>query len=83
MYNSEFNFLLHIVYSISDEQKVIFGGLEMKRLFRCMGLFVGWLQGGLYDFSTLPVSVFKHMDREDNEVLQKIPEKYLCMLLNI
>ena len=83
MYNSEFNFPLHIVCSISDEQKVIFGGLEMKRLFRCMGLFVGWLQGGLYDFSTLPVSVFKHMDREDNEILWKIPEKYLCMLLNI
>jgi len=69
--------------SISDEQKGIFGVVEMKRLFRCMGLFVGWLQGGLYDFSTLPVSVFKHMDREDNEILWKIPEKYLCMLLNI
>ena len=68
--------------SISDEQKTIFGGVEMKRLFRCMGLFVGWLQGGLYDFSTLPVSVFKHMDREDNEVLQKIPDKYLCMFLD-
>ena len=50
----------------------------MKQLFRCMGLFVGWLQGGLYDFSTLPVSVFKHMDPEDKEKLQKIPDKYSC-----
>ncbi|XP_065913406.1 uncharacterized protein [Dysidea avara] len=64
------------IQSISDKQKVIFGEIEMKRLFRCMGLFVGWLQGGLYDFSTLPVSVFKHLDNEDKETLQKIPDKY-------
>ena len=77
------NFLLIFIYSISYEQKVIFGEIEMKRLFECMGLFVGWLQGGLYDFSTLPVSVFKHLDDEDKEALQKIPNKYLCTFIFI
>ena len=48
----------------------------MKRLFKCMGLFVGWLQGGLYDFSSLPISVFTHLEREDMETLGKIPTKY-------
>lgn len=61
---------------MSDAQLKLLGDVEMKRLFKCMGLFVGWLQGGLYDFCSLPISVFKHLEREDMETLGKIPLKY-------
>ena len=54
----------------------------MKNLFKCMELFVSWLLGGLYDFSTLPISVFKHMNTTDKEALEQIPSKYLCTLHN-
>ena len=54
----------------------------MKNLFKCMELFVSWLLGGLYDFSTLPISVFKHMNTKDKEALEQIPSEYLCMLCN-
>ena len=67
---------VNVPYSISDAQLKLLGDVEMKRLFKCMGLFVGWLQGGLYDFSSLPMSVFKHLEREDIETLGKIPQKY-------
>ena len=50
----------------------------MKRLFKCLGLFVGWLQGGLYDFSSLPISVFKHLNHGDMEDVMKIHLKYSC-----
>ena len=50
----------------------------MKRLFKCISMFVGWLQGGLYDFSFLPVSVFNHLEPKDMETLDKIHQNYLC-----
>ena len=70
---------MHLCYSISDVQLAIFRDLEIKRLFRCMELFVGWLQGGLYDFSNLPVSVFKQMDSKDVEFLERILDECPCM----
>ena len=63
-------------FSINEIQSKLLGEVEMKRLFKCMGLFVAWLQGGLYDFSSLPISVFKHLEKEDMEILGKIPIKY-------
>jgi len=63
---------------ITDEQLKDLGGIEVKCLFKCMELFVEWLLGGLYDFSTLPISVFKHIDIKDKEALEQIPSKYLC-----
>lgn len=55
----------------------------MKRLFKCLGLFVGWLQGGLYDFSSLPISVFKHLIPEDLDTIMKTHLRYSCKLLHI
>lgn len=74
-------FLFHwdIFHSINDAQLKLLGDVEMKQLFECMRLFVGWLQGGLYDFSSLPISVFKHLEREDIEALEKIPLQYSSM----
>jgi len=74
-----FALFIDVFCSTSDTQLAIFQGLELKRLFKCLELFVGWLQGGLYDFSNLPVSVFKQMDEKDIKELEKIPEEYLCM----
>ena len=48
----------------------------MKKLFKCLELFVGWLQGGLYDFTTLPVSMFKHMDPKDIDTIMSLHTKY-------
>ena len=48
----------------------------MKRLFKCLGLFVGWLQSGLYDFSSLPISVFKHLKCEDVNTIMTSCSKY-------
>lgn len=52
----------------------------MKRLFQCLKLFVGWLQGGLYDFSTLPISVFVHLNHKDVETIMRAHSKYSCKL---
>ena len=54
----------------------------MKKLFKCLGLFVGWLQGGLYDFSSLPISVFKHLEYEDVDTIMTTYSKYSCKLLS-
>ena len=67
-------------YSINDLQRRLLGDIEMKRMFKCLGLFVGWLQGGLYDFNSLPVSVFKHLNHEDMDAIMKIYSKYSCKL---
>ena len=70
------------IYSLSDTQLAVLGKIQMKRLFRSMELFLEWLQGGLYDFSSLPFSIFKHLENEDMETLMNIPDKYPCMCLN-
>ena len=54
----------------------------MKMLFKCLGLFVGWLQGGLYDFSSLPISVFKHLKCKDVNIIMETCSKYSCKLLS-
>ena len=71
--------MIHMSYSITDDQLKCLGDIEMKSLFKCMELFIGWLLGGLYDFSMLPITVFKHMNTEDKETLEHIPSEYLCM----
>ena len=48
----------------------------MKKLFHCLNLFVGWLQGGLYDFSSLPMSVFSHLRNEDMDAIMKAHTNY-------
>ena len=53
----------------------------MKRLFHCLELFVGWLQGGLYDFNSLPLSVFSHLTDQDVDAIMKIHTKYSCKQL--
>ena len=70
-----------ISLSISDAQRKLLGDVEMKRLFKCLGLFVGWLQGGLYDFSSLPISVFKHLKCEDVNTIMTSSSKYSRKLL--
>ena len=55
----------------------------MKRLFKCLGLFVGWLQGGLYDFNSLPISFFKHLNQTDLDSIMKTNLKYSCKLLSM
>ena len=53
----------------------------MKRLFCCLELFVSWLQGGLYDFSSLPLPVFSHLKDQDVDAIMKIHTKYSSKLL--
>ena len=72
---------LIISNSINDTQRKLLGDIEMKRLFKCIGLFVGWLQGGLYDFNSLPVSFFTHMSHEDVDTVMTVHSKYSCKLL--
>jgi len=48
----------------------------MKELFHCLGLFVGWLQGGLYDFSSLPMSVFSHLAHGDEHIIMEAYTEY-------
>ena len=50
----------------------------MKSLFKCLELFVDWLQGGLYDFNSLPFSVFKPLNDEDVNTVMKV---YSCKLV--
>ena len=69
-------------HSIDDAQCKLLGDVEMKRLFKCLGLFVGWLQGGLYDFNSLPISVFKHLKSEDVNIIMKSCSKYSRKLLS-
>ena len=66
--------------SINDTQRKLLGDIEMKRLFSCAGLFVGWLQGGLYDFNTLPISFFTHLSHEDVDTVMTVHSKYSCKL---
>ena len=68
----------YTICSINDTQCKLLGDIEMKRLFKCLGLFVGWLQGGLYDFSSLPVSFLKHLNHEDLDTVMKLHSKYSC-----
>ena len=65
-----------ISYSIDTIQMTLLENIEMKRLFKCMELFVGWLQGGLYDYSSLPISMFNHLKEDDKMILELIPETY-------
>ena len=50
----------------------------MKSLFKCLELFVDWLQGGLYDFNSLPFSVFKPLNDEDVSTVMQV---YSCKLV--
>ena len=70
---------MHFPSSIDDTQLAVFEDIQLKRMFNCAVLFIEWLQGGLYDFSSLPDSVFKHMNSEDQEFIQRIPNQYPCM----
>ena len=67
-------------HSISDTQRKVLEDVPMKSLFHCLKLFVGWLQGGLYDFSTLPLSVFSHLKDEDVDAIMNAHTKYLCKI---
>ena len=67
--------------SVSDMQRRLLGDIDMKKLFKCLELFVDWLQGGLYDFVGLPVSMFKHMSPKDSEAIMGLHTKYSCKLL--
>lgn len=62
-------------------QQKLLGDVEMKRLFSCLELFVGWLQGGLYDFNSLPLPVFNHLRDQDADAIMKIHTKYSRKLL--
>ena len=50
----------------------------MKKLFKCLGLFAGWLQGGLYDFGSLPISAFTHLEYADMDTVMKICNTISC-----
>ena len=54
----------------------------MKRLFHCLELFVDWLQGGLYDFRSLPILVFDHLKDGDVDSIMEVHTKYSCELSN-
>jgi len=62
-------------------QRKLLGDVEMERLCCCLGLFVDWLQGGLYDFSSLPMSVFSHLTHGDEDIIMKTDTKYPCKVL--
>ena len=71
--------LIFLVFNrdtLNEKQRRLLGDIEMKKLFKCLELFVGWLQGGLYDFTTLPVSMFKHMDPKDIDTIMSLHTKY-------
>ena len=63
-------------HSISDTQQKVLEDVPMKSLFQCLKLFVGWLQGGLYDFSSLPLSVFNHLKDEDMYAIMNAHTNY-------
>ena len=48
----------------------------MRRLFNCLKLFVEWIHCGLYDFASLPLSLRVHLDPNDVETLENIPQCY-------
>lgn len=64
--------------SINDVQRKLLGDVEMKRLFHCLELFVGWLQDGLYDFGSLPLLVFNHLKDEDIVTIMNVHINYSC-----
>ena len=68
-------------YSVNDVQRKLLGDVEMKKLFKCLELFVDWLQGGLYDFASLPVSMFKHMSPKDTDIIMSLHTNYSCKSL--
>ena len=68
---------MFIFHSISDAQRKLLGDVEMKRLFHCLELFVDWLQGGLYDFRSLPILVFDHLTVGDVDSIMEVHTKYL------
>lgn len=67
---------------ITDTQQNLLGNIEMKRLFHCLELFVGWLQGGLYDFRSLPISVFDPLKDGDVNTIMEGHTKYSGKLSN-
>ena len=75
-------FLVSVVYivisshSINDAQQNLLKSVEMKRLFHCLELFVGWLQGGLYDFSSLPLQLFNHLKDGDMDIIMNAHTNY-------
>ena len=68
-------------YRVNAVQRRLLGDIERKKLFKCPELFVGWLQGGLYDFTTLSVSMFKHMNPKDTDAIMSLHTKYPCKSL--
>ena len=80
-------FLVSVVYivisshSINDTQQNLLKSVEMKRLFHCLELFVGWLQGGLYDFSSLPLQLFNHLKDGDMDIIMNEHTNYSRKLL--
>ena len=54
----------------------LLGNIGIKKLFKCLELFVDWLQGGLYDFISLPISMFKNMNPEDMNTIMNLHTKY-------
>ena len=48
----------------------------MKHLFTTLQIVVEWINDGIYDFYTLPKSMKKLIKKQDEEKLNKIPERY-------
>ena len=68
-------------HRINVTQQKLLENIEMKRLFHCLELFVGWLQGGLYDFSSLPLSLFNYLKDGDMDIIMNVHTNYSCKLL--
>ena len=65
-----------ILYRLQEPQRLRIAAIPMKHLFTTFQIVVEWINDGIYDFYTLPKSMKKLIKKQDEEKLNKIPERY-------
>ena len=65
-----------LFYSLSSSQLACLQALKLPYLYSTMELFVNWVKDGIYDFHELPFVMKKHLEPEDEEVLDKLDTNY-------
>ena len=61
---------------VNPTQLACLSEIHLSSLYCCLKVFSGWMEEGMYDFSTLPFTVKAHLSQDDLAALKAIPQKW-------
>ena len=64
------------IRKLTATQLACLSELPLPNFYHCLKVFAGWMEEGMYDFSTLPYTIKAHMSKEDMSTLRDIPHNW-------